>query len=371
MSFKKHSRQYDLVIFGATGYTGLMVAEFIAAHFPTDVKWAVAGRSVEKLESVVKSCNAVNPDRQAPGVEICNLDDAELSELAKKTFVLITTVGPYSQYGEHAFKACAEAGTHYLDCTGEVTWHQVMLKKYNAAAKASGACMFPQSGIESAPSDLIAFSLASLIKSKLSTGVGDVVVDLHELNAKPSGGTMATVIGIFETFSWKEVVDSHKPFALSPEEPSLRNNSYGPNFTYREFTKARNFVTAMAMHYSLLIGATLLMFCSPVRKLVRKLVFQPGMGPTREDAAKEYIEFRGIATPDAESKSGKQAICKAWYAGSMYYLTATVLCEGARTLLEDDVGLAGGVYTPACLGQAFIDRLHDSGFKFETKILDT
>ncbi|KAJ8120730.1 hypothetical protein ONZ43_g2636 [Nemania bipapillata] len=147
MPFKKHSRQYDIVVYGATGYTGLITAEYIANHFPTDTKWAVAGRSAQKLEDVVKTCKGLNPDRKPPQVEVCSLNDADLAVLAKKTFVLIATVGPYARYGEYAFKACAEAGTHYFDCTGEAIWHGAMIKKYSEAAKASGACTIHALGI--------------------------------------------------------------------------------------------------------------------------------------------------------------------------------------------------------------------------------
>ncbi|RYC60489.1 hypothetical protein CHU98_g5709 [Xylaria longipes] len=410
LSVKKHTRQYDVVVYGATGYTGLLTAEFIASHFPTDTKWAVAGRSAQKLEDVVKTCQSLNPDRKPPQVEVCGLDDADLAALAKKTFAFIATVGPYAKYGEHAFKACAEVGTHYFDCTGEAVWHAAMIKKYQKAAKASGACMFPQSAVESAPSDLVTFALASLIKSELSVPVGDVVVSLHEIRSAPSGGTLATLIGLFETFSFKEVAASHKPYALSPvpnsksapkasiqskltgayhvpnlgiqstsltagtdaavvhrtwgifqQEAALQKHAYGPNFTYREFMKTRNVVTAMIMHYSLIIGGALLAFCSPFRNLLRRYVFQPGQGPSREDAAKEYLEFRGVATPDVQPASGKQAFCRAWYHGGMYL---------PQTLLEDDVGLSGGIYTPACLGQGYIDRLDEAGFKIETKIIE-
>lgn len=158
-----------------------MVAEFITTQYPTNTKWAVAGRSAQKLEETVKACRSINPDRDPPQIEVCGLNDAELAVLAAKTFSLITTVGPYAKYGEHAFKACAEAGTHYVDCTGEAAWHAVMINKYGKAAKMSGACMFPQAGIESAPPDLITFALASAVRSKLSAPVSDVVVSLHQL----------------------------------------------------------------------------------------------------------------------------------------------------------------------------------------------
>jgi short subunit dehydrogenase-like uncharacterized protein len=158
-----------------------MTAEHITMHFPTDLRWAIAGRSADKLQNVIKECKALNPDRPAPEIEIASLNDSDLQALAKKTFVLITTVGPYAQYGEYAFRACAEAGTHYFDCTGEAVWTKQMIKKYEAKARETGACLFPQAGVESAPSDLMTFSMASLLRSELNASVGDVIVDIHEL----------------------------------------------------------------------------------------------------------------------------------------------------------------------------------------------
>jgi short subunit dehydrogenase-like uncharacterized protein len=141
----------------------------------------VAGRSQAKLEDVVAECKKLNPDRLQPGIEICSLTNSDLAALAKKTFILLTTVGPYSKLGEHAFKACAENGTHYLDVTGEVPFVAKMLKKYESTAKQTGALMFPQIGIESAPPDLMTWSLASLIRSEYSSPTRDVVVSIHNL----------------------------------------------------------------------------------------------------------------------------------------------------------------------------------------------
>ncbi|KAK7753445.1 hypothetical protein SLS62_004520 [Diatrype stigma] len=419
MSFKKHGRQYDLIVFGATGYTGQMTAEHIASQFPTDLKWAIAGRSAEKLQSIAKELQALNPDRPSPEIETCSLNDADLAELAKKTFVLIATVGPYAKYGEYAFKACAESGTHYVDCTGEAVWTLDMIQKYESTAKSTGACMFPQCGIESAPSDLVTYSLASLIRSKLSAPTGDVVVDIHKIHAKPSGGTLASAIGVFETYHWKQVARSHKPYALSPvantilppapslffkltglvwipnlgllarsltagtdaaivmrtwgltkQDPSLNGLFYGPNFTYREFMKPGNFLTGMLFNWGLTMGGLFLVFCQPFRNLLRKFVRKPGDGPSREECAHDYIEFRGVAKADLERPAAKQALCKAWYTGSMYYLTATFIAQAASTLLEEDVPLKGGIYTPACLGEDYLDRLEEQGFQVETKMIE-
>jgi short subunit dehydrogenase-like uncharacterized protein len=112
-------------------------------------------------------------------VEVCSLDGESLAALAKKTSVLITTVGPYCVYGDHAFKACAENGTHYFDVTGELPWVMAMIEKYEDAAKASGALMFPQIGLESAPSDLMAWSLASTIREELGAQTGVVSMSIE------------------------------------------------------------------------------------------------------------------------------------------------------------------------------------------------
>lgn len=418
MSAKRHGRQYDVVVFGATGYTGLMTAEHIAAHFPTDIRWAVAGRSAEKLQKTVDECKAINTDRIQPVIEVCNLNGDDLLALAKKTYVLITTVGPYAQYGEHAFKACAEAGTHYIDCTGESPWTLKMIKKYESKAKETGAIMIPQSGFESVPSDILAWELCRVIRSQLSAATADVTVALHEIKSAPSGGTLATVLGMFDYFSSQELAASVKPFALSPvansyiapkpsifsrltglynvpglgllntsvgavpnvaivqrtwgvlqQEPSRQKEFYGPKFSYQELAKAKNIAAGIAMHYGILIVGALLMFVPPFRALVRRFVFKPGEGPSKEDSANDYVELRGVANPDLPD-SRKQASVKARYSGSMYHLTALLLGQAAATLLQEDVQLSGGVYTPASLGQGYIDRLDENGFKVESKLLD-
>lgn len=114
-------------------------------------------------------------------IEICGLNHEDLEALAKKTYILITTVGPYAKYGEFAFRACAENGTHYLDVTGETPWTGTMIGKYESAAQETGAMMFPQIGIESAPPDLVTWSLAKQVREKLSAKTGAVTVSIHKL----------------------------------------------------------------------------------------------------------------------------------------------------------------------------------------------
>lgn len=132
-------REYEIVVLGATGYTGKYTAEHITTSLPTDLKWAVAGRSEAKLKQVLSDLKSLNADRPEPGIEIATLQKDDIVRLAKKTKVLITTIGPYHKYGTVVFEACAETGTHYLDVTGEVPWVLQMVQKYHETAKRSGA----------------------------------------------------------------------------------------------------------------------------------------------------------------------------------------------------------------------------------------
>ncbi|KAK3333216.1 Saccharopine dehydrogenase-domain-containing protein [Cercophora scortea] len=426
MPFKQHGRQYDVVVFGASGYTGKYTAQHITTHLPTNLKWALAGRSRAKLEEVAAQCKALNHDRSQPEIEICSLTNEDLASLAKKTFVLITLVGPYGKMGEPAFKACAENGTHYLDVTGEVPFVAKMLRKYEAAAKASGAVMIPQIGIESAPSDLVTWSLAGLIRSAFhGAPMRDVTVSIHNLKSQgPSGGTLSTVLSLLTNFTLADLRAAHAPYALSPiPNPNVQHSlslravqpglltrltglitvpslglltssiaaqtdaaivertwgllastpqAYGPNFSFRQYMKARNWLSGVAIHLGLMLMG-LVMVTPFLRRIAVKYVYKPGEGPDVEEAKKDSLEFRGVAVPDVQEGAGRQAFCRAWFHGSAYYLTGILLAEAAATLLEDggeDENLpGGGIYTPACLGQPFIDRLDHAGFYFETKLL--
>ncbi|KAK4230877.1 Saccharopine dehydrogenase-domain-containing protein [Podospora fimiseda] len=426
MSTKKnHSRQYDIVVFGATGYTGKYTAEYIAERLPTDLKWAIAGRSQTKLEEVLAHCKTTNPDRGTsyPSIEVCDLNDSDLSALAKKTFILIACVGPFCKLGEYAFKACAENGTHYLDVTGETPWVLRMINTYSSAAQKSGALLFPQFGIESAPPDLLTYSLASHLRTEHQAKTEDVIISIHTFNCGPSGGTLATVFSIADYVPLPDFVAAYKPYALSPKPnparvppPSLwtkltglitapelgllttsvahktdaalvhrswgllegTDRAYGPKFSFREFMKTRNYLTGFGMH----LGIVLLQIAivTPfIRRFLAGWVRQPGTGPDEETARRDEIEYRGVAKGDVEDgKEKPEVVGKAWFRGrGAYYcdddiVTGMLVAEGADTLLRDDAAskLEGGVYTPAVLGQPLLDRLEKGGLHFETKTLE-
>ena len=318
-------RIFECIVFGATGYTGKYAAEHITTHLPTDFKWAVAGRSEAKLERLVDDLKSLNADRLQPGIEIAQLEKDDLINLAKKTKVLITTVGPYHKYGSVVVEACAETGTHYLDVTGEIPWVYDMIQKYDETAKQTGAIMIPQNGIESAPTDLMCWMLVSHIREALDVGTAEVIHSIYDLKASASGGTLATILSIFDSYSLSEFANAQKPWSLCPVAPPKQSASkplfetitgvrsvsdlgtltdslqgpadipivhrtwglydggqyYGSNFRLSAYMRARNALTGFGIHLAM-TSAFLALILPPVRWLLKKFVTEPGDGPAKE-----------------------------------------------------------------------------------------
>ena len=414
-------RPYEVVVFGATGFTGTYASEHVVSHLPTDLRWAVAGRSADKLQQLVAELESLNPDRLTPAIETATLDKSSLKELAAKTHVLISAVGPYHRYGEAVVAACAEAGTHYLDVTGESPWVLDMIKKYDNTAKANNAIMIPQIGVESAPADLLSWSMVTHARRTLSAGVAELIYSVYDMKAKPSGGTLATAIGLFEHYPIKYIGESGKPWALSaianppqasaPGAPlvqklfgvrtvrdlgtlttSLQGGAdativhrtwslidsgkfYGQNFVFKPYVHVRNIFTGVIVHLAIIFGVLFLLL-SPVRWLLKQLVFQPGTGPSREESKNDHLEYRALATVDAEGSDPsdpKRITGRMAWQGSAYHLTGIFLAEAAVVLARDEGFLAkeigGGFLTPATLGAPFLERLQKAGLKVDVRVM--
>ncbi|MCJ1438619.1 hypothetical protein MMC27_008009 [Xylographa pallens] len=407
-------RKYEIVLLGATGYTGKYCAENIVKNSPTDLRWAVAGRNESKLSTLVDHIKSLNTDRLEPGVEIASLGPEDLDVLAKKTKLLITTVGPFHKYGSPVVEACARNGTHYVDSTGETPWVLEMINKYHDIAQANSAIIIPSCGIESACSDIMVYLIVTLIREKLNVGMKNVTATNSVLTSLPSGGTLATVFGVFDHYGIGRLIESSKPYALSPipghkdelvplltrlsgvrYEPDLgtlttglaagvntslvqrswglldRGNYYGQNFHYKEYATTRSTFTGLVTHLMITFGMAALAI-PPVRWLLKMFVHQPGEGPTKESTAKDRVEFRAIATADTESSERATAICG--FNGSAYDFTGVLMAEAAISIVRDgnkttarEIG--GGILTPATLGQAYVDRLRNAGVVLEASML--
>ncbi|KAJ5800340.1 uncharacterized protein N7518_002408 [Penicillium psychrosexuale] len=407
------NRQYDLVLLGVTGYTGRFCAEHIVQHLPTDLKWAIAGRSAEKLESIAQELKGLNRDRVDADVLVIQLNSTELNELALKTRLVINCVGPYHLYSTPVVEACAVNGTHYVDVSGETPWIKLIIEKYHETAKANGAIMIPCNGVESAPADLLAWSLVKRVREDLASSTRQIDSTIKEMRSSgPSGGTINTILTIFEGFSMSELSKSMTPFSLAASPPpkniphdsilekifgvrsirdlgtvttspsgicditivqrssSLMPELYGQQFVFRQFLSVRNALVGVAIHIGFLVALSLLAL-SPVRWLVKKFVFAPGSGPRREDSTNDLLEYHAIAT--AESAPVQRVFGKITYHGAMYPFTGLLLAEAAMVILNEEEKIKkvsrGGIVTPATLGQDYVDRLERVGCIIDTKVL--
>ncbi len=425
------ARQYDIVLLGATGYTGKLCAQHITTNLPTNLRWAVAGRSEAKLSQLITDLKPLNADRVQPGLSFCNQSQRkptdslaeieiaalifeELNTLAKKTKVLLNTIGPYHLYSTPVVEACVNSGTHYLDVTGETPWVLEIISKYHDTAKAKHAIIIPEMGIESSPSDLLAWSLTDLLRKKCSTGTKDITAGM-KISGMASGGTLKTIGSLLGTYSMKEMAAARKPWAFSPVpgpkasySPSLFTRIlgvrhapeigilttsifgggntaivqrswgllddgalYGRKFEYHEYLRVGSTIMGVVIHIGLVFTAIAMAF-SPFRWLFGKIAYAPGTGPSQESHSKELLDIRAIATADENGSRPRRALGRLRYTGGMYYLSGIFLAEAAMVLLNDDAltaKLDGGVLTPAMLGQPFIDRLRKSGLVIETEML--
>ena len=399
-------RQYEIVIFGATGYTGVYCAEHITKNLPTDLRWAVAGRSASKLEKLVADISKLNPDRAKPGIELCSLSPKDLDALAQKTTCLVSTVGPYHLYGTPVVEACVMNGTHYLDVTGETPWVKRVIEKYHGAAKRNKAVIIPECGFESAPSDLLAYSLATYIRTTFSTPTKSVTASLHDMNAGLSGGTALTILTVLDSFPISEIMSSMKPYSLAsrrpatlPPSPSLltrlfgvrkipelgtltsavagtsntlivqrtwalmdNGDFYGQNFSYQELMRVSSAIKGVVVHLAINIMPIFLLI-SPLMWLVKKLIPAPGQGPSLESTKKNFVEMRALGVSDSSPE--RKALAKLRFEGSIYDLTARLVVEGALLLSRGNVPslLGGGCLTPAMLGQGYVERMEEAGMK--------
>ncbi len=367
-----HTREFDAVVYGASGYTGRLVAEYLNSAYGIggDVKWAMAGRSAEKLASVRDEIGI--PDT-VPLV-VANADQPEtIAEMAQRSACVITTVGPYQLYGEALVKACIDAGTDYVDLCGEPTWMHAMIDKYGSAAKASDARIVFSCGFDSIPSDLGIWYLQDQAKQKLGAAMPRVKGRVRAMNGKFSGGTAASLNATLAAAAKDpKVVDiMRNPFSLAqgfegPKQPSgmkpieevefgtwsgpfimaaintknvhrsnaLLGHPYGEDFVYDEmiFTGPGEQGQKMAEY----LASTNILGGDDAPK--------PGEGPTKEERENGSYDIMFVGSNEA----GKSIVASV--KGDKdpgYGSTSKMLAEAALTLVKDGVETPGGIWTPA------------------------
>jgi short subunit dehydrogenase-like uncharacterized protein len=211
------STKFDIVVYGATGFTGQLVAEYLTQHYKGDhgLKWAMAGRSLGKLKSVR---DAIGAPGNTPLIVADASDAASLRAMAEQTMSVITTVGPYQLYGEELLAACVATGTDYFDLCGEPIWMRQMIDKYEAEAKASGARIVFSCGFDSVPFELGAFFVQEEAKRVLGAPSPRVKGRVRDMRGTLSGGTAASAKATFDAVA-KDIsliTILNDPFALTP-----------------------------------------------------------------------------------------------------------------------------------------------------------
>lgn len=373
---------FDIVVYGATGYTGRLVAEYLVQQYRgTGPKWAMAGRSAEKLAEVR---DLIGTPADTPLI-VADAGDAEsMAALARSARVVITTVGPYQLYGEPLLAACVEAGTDYADLCGEPVWMRLMVDKYDAAAKASGARITFSCGFDSIPFDLGVFMLQHEGKARFGSPAPRVKGRMRSMSGKFSGGTAASLKASLAALAKDPALIPYmiSPFGLTPgfEGPPqprgdtpeyddslgswttpfimaainvknvhrtnlLLGHPYGTDFAYDEMVLTgpggQGEAIAKGMAKTPMIGGA----NDP----------KPGEGPTKEERDSGFYDVLFVGEW-GDGRTLRYGVKGRYDPG--YGSTSRMITEAAMTLLASDH--PGGVGTPgAFLGVPLVERLRE------------
>ncbi|MEU0201062.1 MULTISPECIES: saccharopine dehydrogenase NADP-binding domain-containing protein [unclassified Streptomyces] len=378
-------RPYDIVLFGATSFAGALTAEYLAAHAPEGLRWAIAGRSEEKLRRLREGL----PGDAEVGVLRADVSDpASLRALAEHARVVATTVGPYVTYGEALVAACADAGTDYLDLCGEPEFVDLMYVRHDARARETGARLVHAAGFDSVPHDLgVYFTVRQLPEDVPLSVEGFVTAD-----AAFSGGTFASALNQFarqremaaaardrrrheprlvgrrasaplgaprfaeEVGAWALPMPTIDPQIVRRSAAALER--YGPDFRYRQYAAVRRLPVAVGGVAA--VGALVAAAQVPPARRWLSGRLKPGDGPSPEKRAKSWFSVRFVG-----EGGGRRVFTEVSGGDPGYGETAKMLAESALCLAFDDLPkTAGQVTTAVAMGDALTDRLRAAGIRF-------
>jgi short subunit dehydrogenase-like uncharacterized protein len=395
----KSSSKFDIVVYGATGFTGQLVAEYLAAHYTgkntgnSDPKWAMAGRSLDKLASVR---DAIGAPADTPLIVADAGDPASLKAMVDQTRSVLTTVGPYQLYGSELVSACAATGTDYLDLCGEPVWMRQMIDAHDAAAKASGARIVFSCGFDSVPFELGALFVQEEAKRVFGGPVSRVKGRVRDMRGTLSGGTAASGRATFEAVAkdLSLVTILNDPFALTPGFSGAKQPK-GNRPVYEEDLQSWAAPFMMALINTRNVHRSNMLMGFPYgREFVYDEMVLTGPGEKGEANAKRVMAANSEKTgPNApkpgegpskeERENGRYDILyvaiapdgrqvRASVKGDRdpgYGSTSKMISECAVCLLRDTPDVPGGIWTPgAAMGTSLIKRLVDhAGLTFEVE----
>ena len=384
-------RELDLVLFGATGFTGRLTAEYLARHAPAGLRWGLAGRNETKLAAVREHLADVDPTLADLSLLTADVsDDVSVKEVARRARVVITTVGPYLQYGEPLVAACAEAGTDYVDLTGEPEFVDRTYVAHHATAQRSGARLVHACGFDSIPHDLGAYFTVQQLPDDVPITLRGVV----RAGAQFSGGTFHSAMTAFSRARqlksisaerrrveprpegrraravagkphrdpllgyWLVPLPTIDPIVVARSGAALA--SYGPDFRYSHFagTKTLRYAAGGAVG----VGAIALAAQVPPLKNFLLGRVKQGDGPDRARRAKSWFTIDFVGEGD-----GRTVHTRVSGGDPGYDETAKMLAESALCLAFDDNPVSAGCVTTAqAMGDNLTDRLVAAGIRFET-----
>ena len=382
-------RAHDIVLFGATGFTGALTAEYLARNAPPQTRWALAGRNRAKLEDLRTRLARDNPaSGELPLLHADVSDPSSLREVAGDARVVITTVGPYIKYGEPLVAACAEAGTDYVDLTGEPEFVDRMYVRHHARAAESGARIVHACGFDSIPHDLGAYFTVQ----QLPEGVPIKLEGFVRAGGVPSGGTFHSAVTAFSRVREMARASSERRRAeprpdgrrvhatrttphyerkvgawvlpMPTIDPQIIRRSaraldrFGPDFSYGHYLAVKRLPVAVGLAGGV-AGLFTLAQIPPARSwlLGRR---QPGEGPTPEQREKGWFKVRFVG-----EGGGRRVVTEVAGGDPGYGETSKMLAEAALCLAHDDLPpSAGQVTTAVAMGDALMERLERAGIEF-------
>ena len=402
-------REFDVVIWGSSGFTGSLVSEYIFKNYSKskNLKWAIAGRNLNKLKQIR---NKVADDSVSILIADSN-DESSIVSMVKKTKVICTTVGPYAKYGSKLVKACVDHGTHYCDLAGEVQWIRKMIDNHHADAISNSVKIVNCCGFDSIPSDMGVYFIQKESK-KMNKSIKKIEMRVAGAKGGISGGTyeslsnvnkealndnnvLKTVINPYglnpigeqdgpDNYDLRKVIYDKTsqnwigPFIMAAintkivrRSNALSGYSYGKDFEYDEATLGGKGFKGRFKSILMSIPIAIVMLAKPesfLKKIVDKILPKAGEGPSKIDRENGYYNLRFYVT----YKDGSKAIAKV--TGDMdpgYGSTSKMLSESAICLAKDNLDTISGVITPStAMGDFLLDRLiKNSGLTFDIKNL--
>jgi short subunit dehydrogenase-like uncharacterized protein len=390
------SAKFDIVVYGATGFTGQLVAEYLTTHYKNDktLKWAMAGRSLGKLKSVR---DAIGAPGNTPLIVADASDAASLKAMVEQTMSVITTVGPYQLYGEELLAACVATGTDYFDLCGEPVWMRQMIDKYEGEAKESGARIVFSCGYDSVPFELGTFFVQEEARRVFGAAASRVKGRVRDMRGTLSGGTAASGRATFEAVArdLSLVAILNDPFALTPGFTGPKQPKGNKPFVEEDLQSwaapfAMALINTRNVHRSnMLMGFPYgkdfvydeMVLTGPGEKgeANAKLVMaanagktgpgapKPGEGPSKEERENGLFDLLYVAiAPDGR-------MVRAGVTGDRdpgYGSTSKMISECAICMLRDVTDVPAGFWTPgAAMQHKLIKRLQENAgltFRVET-----